>query len=74
MPDELRFRLRVLAFAQAGEVLRADSTRKTPLSGKPALPLAMTLLVAAPVVLLVRCELPRVVRPGLPKVVARWKA
>jgi hypothetical protein len=38
MPDELRFRLRVLAFAQAGEVLRADSTRKTPLSGKPALP------------------------------------
>ena len=41
MPDELRFRLRVLAFTQAGEVLRADCSRKAPLSGKPALPLAM---------------------------------
>jgi hypothetical protein len=49
MPDELRFRLRVLTFAQASEVLRADFSRKAPLFGKPALPLAMPMLVAAPV-------------------------
>ena len=61
MPDELRLGLRVLAFTQAGEVLRADSSRKAPLSGKLALPFAMALLVAAPVILLTRCKLPRVV-------------
>jgi hypothetical protein len=65
MPDELRLGLRVLAFAQAGEVLRADCSRKAPLSGKPALPLAMTLLVAAPVALFTRSELPRMIRPRL---------
>src|ERR1035437_1778979 len=65
MPDELRLGVRVLAFAQAGEVLRADGSRKAPLSGKPALPLAMALLVAAPVALLTRSKLPRVVRPRL---------
>jgi hypothetical protein len=65
MPDELRLGLRVLAFTQAGEVLRADSSRKAPLSGKPALPLAIPLLVTAPVILLTRSELPRVVRPRL---------
>src|ERR1035441_9675022 len=65
MPDELRLGVRVLAFAQAGEGLRADGSRKAPLSGKPALPLAMALLVAAPVVLLTRSELPRVVCPRL---------
>jgi hypothetical protein len=65
MPDELRLGLRVLAFTQAGEVLRANGSRKSPLSGKPALPFAMALLVAAPVILLTRCELPRVVCPRL---------
>jgi len=65
MPDELRLGLRVLAFTQAGEVLRAHGSRKAPLSGKPALPFAMTLLVAAPVILLTRSELPRVVCPRL---------
>jgi len=42
----------MLAFAQAGEVLGADFAMQTPLLRKPALPLAMSLLVAAPVVLL----------------------
>src|ERR1035437_8897105 len=65
MPDELRLGLRVLAFAQAGEVLRAHGSRKAPLSGKSALPLAMPLLVAAPVILLARSKLPRVVCPRL---------
>src|ERR1039457_8797 len=65
MPDELRLSLRVLAFTQAGEVLRAHGSRKAPLSGKPALPLAMPLLVAAPVILPTRSELPRVVCPRL---------
>ena len=65
MPDELRLGLRVLAFTEAGEVLRAAGSGKAPLSGKPALPFAMTLLVAAPVILLTRSKLPRVVRPRL---------
>ena len=65
MPDELRLGLRVLAFAQAGEVLRADRRPKAPTLGKLALPFAVTLLFAAPVVLLLGGELLRVVRAGL---------
>ena len=63
--DELHADLRMLAFAQAGEVLGADFAMQTPLLRKPALPLTMSLLVAAPVVLLFRGELARVIRPRL---------
>jgi hypothetical protein len=50
--DELHAALRMLAFAQTGEVLGADFAMQTPLLREPALPLAVRLLVAAPVVLL----------------------
>jgi len=63
--DELRAALRMLAFTQAGEVLGAHFAMQTPLLRKPALPLTMSLLVAAPVVLLFRGELARVIRAGL---------
>ncbi len=65
MPHKLLFGERVLAFAQARKVVIADRTLQSPLLGKPALPLAETLLVAAPVVLPLRCELPRVIRSRL---------
>jgi hypothetical protein len=65
MAHELCLCLGVLTFTQTGEVLGADSALQTPLLGKPALPLAMTLLVAAPVVLLPGRELPRVLGPRL---------
>ena len=63
--DELHAALRMLAFAQTGEVLGADFTMQTPLLRKPALPLTMRLLVAAPVVLLFRSELAGVIRARL---------
>jgi len=65
MPHKLRFRERVLAFAQPREVVIADGTGEAPLLGKPALPFAETLLVAAPVVLPLRRELAGVVCPRL---------
>jgi hypothetical protein len=65
VPDELRFRLRVLAFGQPREVLRTDRPLQTPLLGKLALPLTMTVLLPAPVVRLFRRELAGMVRPGL---------
>ncbi len=65
MPHELFFCERVLAFAQPCEMVIADRTLQAPLLRKPALPLAETLLVAAPVVLPLRRKLPRVVRPRL---------
>ena len=62
-PDGERAALpcRVLAFAQPGEVLSANRTLQAPLLGQLALPFAMSLLVAAPVVLPLRGKLPRVV-------------
>ncbi len=54
MLDKLHAALRMLAFTQTGEVLGADCAMKTPLLREPALPLAMRLLVTAPVVLLSR--------------------
>jgi len=65
MPHKLLFGERMLAFAQPREMVVADRALQTPLVGKPALPLAETLLVAAPVILPLRRELPRVVRPRL---------
>ena len=65
MPDELSLGLRVPTFAQPREVLGADFTLQTPLLGKPALPLTMSLLVPAPIVLLLRRKLARVVRSRL---------
>jgi hypothetical protein len=65
VPNKLRLSVWVLAFAQTSEVFRAHGSRKSPLSGEPSLPLAMPLLVAAPVVLLTRSKLPRMIRPRL---------
>ena len=51
MANELRFRVRMLAFGQSGKVLIANRTFQTPLLGQLALPLAMPLLVTTPIVL-----------------------
>ncbi len=61
MADQLLFRVRMLAFAQSGEMLGTDRPRQTPLAGQSALPLAVTLLILAPVVLLLRRELALVI-------------
>lgn len=61
MADELHVGVRVLALAQPREVFRFDCSTEIPFLGKPPLPFAMTLLVAAPIVLLLRCELACVV-------------
>ncbi len=65
MPHKRLFGERVLAFAQPCEMVIADCALQPPLLGQPALPFAKTLLVAAPIVLPLRRELPRVVRPRL---------
>jgi hypothetical protein len=65
MPDKLLFGVRMLAFTQAREVLSLNRARKIPLLGQPALPFAVALLIAAPVVLFLRGELPRVVSTSL---------
>ncbi len=65
MPYKLLFGGRVLAFAQPREMLIANGTGEAPLLRKPALPFAEALLVAAPVILPLRRELPRVVGPRL---------
>jgi hypothetical protein len=61
MPDELLPGLRMLAFAQPGEVFGADWFLQAPLPGKLPLPLAETLLVTAPVVLLLGDQLTRMI-------------
>ena len=63
--DELRAAIRMLSFAQPCEFFSSDRTPQSPLLGKPTLPLAMHLLVTAPVVLLLRHELSRMVCPRL---------
>ena len=63
--DQLHAALRMLAFAQAGKVFGANFTLQAPLLRKPALPFTMGLLVTAPVVLLFRSELARVIRSCL---------
>jgi len=61
MPDKLLFGARMLAFAQPREMFGADCTMQAPLLGEPALPFAVALLVAAPIVLFLRGKLPRMV-------------
>ena len=65
VPDHLLLGEWVLAFAQPGEMLRADLALQTKLGGKLALPLAVTLLTSAPVVGLLGRKFTRVVRPCL---------
>ena len=65
MPDKLLFGVRMLAFAQPREMFGADCTMQAPLLGEPALPFAVALLVAAPIVLLMRGKLPRMVSTRL---------
>ena len=61
MAHELRSCLGMLAFAQPGKMFGTDRALQSPLPGKPALPFAVALLVATPVVLALRGELLRVV-------------
>ena len=65
MLDELRVVFRVPAFAQASELFSADIAAQAPLLREPALPLAMPMLVTAPVVLFLRRELSRMICAGL---------
>jgi hypothetical protein len=65
MLDELHAALRMLAFAESSKVIGTNCAFKTPLSRKLSLPLAMYLLVAAPVVLPLGGKLARMVRAGL---------
>ncbi len=61
MPYELLFGVRMLAFTQSRKVFGTNGTLQPPLLGEPALPLTVPLLIAAPVVLLLRGKLPRMV-------------
>src|ERR1700688_2311922 len=65
MPDKLLFGVRMLAFTQPREVLSVNCTGELPVLGEPALPFAMALLIAAPVVLFLRNKLARVVNTRL---------
>ena len=66
VPDNLFARKRMLAFGEPGKMLVMDCAIEVPLAGKPALPFTVALLIAAPVILLFRGELSRVVGLGLP--------
>jgi len=59
MLDKLLFGVRMLAFAQPREMFGADCTMQAPLLGEPALPFAVALLVAAPIVLFPARQTPR---------------
>ena len=61
MPDKLLFGVRMLAFTQTRKVFGTNATLQPPLLGEPALPLTVTLLIAAPVVLFLRGKLPHMV-------------
>ena len=61
MPYELLFGVRMLAFTQSCKVCGTNATMQPPLLGESALPLAVTLLIAAPVVLFLRNKLPHMV-------------
>jgi hypothetical protein len=65
MAYELRSGLGVLSFAQPGEVFGTNCSVQSPLLSEFALPFAVALLVAAPVVLPLCGELPLVVGAGL---------
>jgi hypothetical protein len=61
MPHELLFGVRMLAFTQACKVFGTNATLQPPLLGEFALPLTVTLLIAAPVILFLRGKLPHMV-------------
>ena len=61
MPHELLFGVRMLAFTQSCKVFGTNATLQPPLLGESALPLTVTLLIAAPVVLFLRGKLPHMV-------------
>ena len=61
MPDELLFGVRMLAFTQSRKVFGTNPALQPPLLGESALPLTVTLLIAAPVVLFLRGKLPRMI-------------
>src|SRR6202165_1013008 len=61
MPDKLLFGARMLALAQPREVLSLNRAGELPIRGEPALPFAVALLIAAPVVLFLRGKLTRMV-------------
>ena len=65
MTDKLLFGVRMLALAQPREVLSPNRAGELPLLGEPALPFAVALLIAAPVVLFLRGKLTRMVSPCL---------
>jgi hypothetical protein len=51
MPDKLLFGVRMLTFTQSREMLGPNCALEIPLLREPTLPLAMALLIAAPVIL-----------------------
>src|SRR5271163_4891722 len=61
MPYELLFGVRMLAFTQSRKVFGTNATLQPPLLGESALPLTVTLLIAAPVILFLRGELAHMV-------------
>src|SRR5208283_3657398 len=61
MPHELLFGVRMLAFTQSCKVFGTNATLQPPLLGEPTLPLTVTLLIAAPIVLFLRGKLPHMV-------------
>ena len=61
MPYELLFGVRMLAFTQSRKVFGTNATLQPPLLGESTLPLTVTLLIAAPVVLFLRGKLPHMV-------------
>jgi hypothetical protein len=65
MPYELLLGVRMLAFTQSCKVFGTNATLQPPLLSEPALPLTVTLLIAAPVVLFLRGKLPRMVSSRL---------
>ncbi len=65
MFDKLCGIVRMLSFTQSCKVVISHTTLQTPFTRQPSLPLAVALLVAAPVILFFRSELARVIRAGL---------
>ena len=65
MLDKLRIALRMPTFAQTSKLFSPYVPMQAPLLREPALPLAMPLLIAAPIVLPFGGELARMVRPCL---------
>src|SRR5258708_31234067 len=64
--DKLRAALRMLTFTQSCEVVCSDGAAQFSLRRKSATPFAVCVSVAAPVVLLLRRELTRVIGLSLP--------